>query len=130
MAGLSNKNMRFHLNGGNTNVKVSECNSDLSTDLLDVTNSESAGFKEIVPGIAQGKVDIVIVAAVADTPYTALTNGSSYAVTISPDRVGSVNTTLTGTLVIASWQSRQAIRGSWAAHVTGEFTGSYTFAGL
>lgn len=129
MSGLAGYLMRFDAGAGPTHVKVSECNSDLSTDLLEVTNSESSGHKETIFGIDQGKVDIVVVAAIADTPYTTVGNGQSITAKFYPDK-GTTGSFLTGTLNVGTWQSRDAVRGTWSCHVTGEFTGTITKTSL
>lgn len=135
MAGLAGKNMRFNLADTpgtpttGTHVKVEDCNSNLETDWIDSSNSESGGFDEEVQGFSRGTVDIVIVAQIADTPYTAIGNGKQLAVSFYPDK-GTAGSYLTGTLNVKSWQSRQAPKGKWAVHVTGKFQGAYTVTGL
>lgn len=129
MAGLAGKLMRFDAGSGPTHVKVSSCNSDLSTDLLEVTNSESGGYKETIFGITQGRIDIVIVASIADTPFTTVGNGQSITAKFFPDKTAT-GSFITGALNVGTWQSQDTVRGSWSVHVTGEFTGAITVTSL
>lgn len=129
MAGLAGYLMRFQAGGSPVNVKITECNSELSTDLLDVTNSESSGNKESTFGVSQGRIDIVVVAEIADTPYTTLGAGQAITAKFLPNK-GATGSYISGTLNIGSWQSRDTVRGFWSVHVTGEFTGAITKASL
>lgn len=125
MAGLAGYLVRLDLGASPTHMKVSECNSELSTDILETTNSESGGNKESVFGISQGRIDFVLVAQLADTPYTTAGNGQAVTAKMYPDK-GTTGSYLTGTLMIGTWNSRNPVRGIWSVHVTGEFNGAIT----
>lgn len=133
MAGLAGLNMRV-AKAGPINFKVEECNSDLHTDAIETTNSESgpgAGIVsgEYIHGVNDFDMDISVVYTIADGLYAALSDGVAYALTFYPDK-GTVGTTIVATVLITSFKLTSRIRDKWTAHITGKATGGRTVTAI
>lgn len=132
MAGLAGKLMRVQK--GATNFKVEKCRSNLRTQLVETTNSESGPgggivAEEFVFGVQGTDIDIDVVYQISDGVYAALADGGAYAVTFYPDK-GTTGSTLAGTLMVEQFEFAGEVKGKMSARITGKFTGGRTVTSL
>jgi hypothetical protein len=130
MSGLAGKNLRFDMGAGPTHMKVDRGSCNLATQLIESTNSESAGgASEFVFGVNDGDVDIDVVYQETDTPYASMGDGVSGNGTFYPDK-GQTGNKVTGTLMIGTFQITGEVRGLVKAHITGKYSGGRTVTSL
>lgn len=132
MAGpLAGKNMKVTVAnsvnslGATFACKVTDCNSVLRTQWVDISNSESGGYDEEVANFFGGDIDITIVGNIEDSYYQRIGNGMQVTVNFYPAR-GTAGSFIQGTLNVATWESRGQVKGAWMVRVTGHLNGVYT----
>lgn len=132
MSGLAGFNMR--VSKGATNFKVEECRSNLHTDAIETTNSESGPgggivSGEYIHGVNDFDLDITVVYQISDGVYAALADGGTYAMTFLPDKA-TAGSGIAANVLVTAFEFGARVRDKQAARITGKATGGRTITAL